>query len=71
VTIRPKSGRITGTGAAKRVSGKVTHKGKTVSVRLSLRLPQSVKDKTLNVDILGTDAAGHTQLEAAARTIRG
>ena len=69
VTIRPASGRITGTGAARGVGGKVSHKGKTVSARLALHLPRSLQGRTLRVDIRATDAEGHTQLEAAARAI--
>ena len=39
VTLRPASGRITGTGAAKGAKGTLTHKGKTVSARVKLHLP--------------------------------
>ena len=70
-TLRPASGRITGTGAAKGAKGTLTHKGKTVSARVKLHLPRSLDGRTLRVDIRATDAKAHTQLEAAARAIRG
>jgi Ca2+-binding RTX toxin-like protein len=71
ITLRPASGRITGTGAAKGAEGTLGHKGKTVSARVKLHLPRSLDGRTLRVDVRATDAKGHIQLEAAARAIRG
>jgi hypothetical protein len=70
VKIRPRSGRLAATGAVKLAKGSsVSHKGKTVTARLKLRLPAKLVGAPLTVDVAATDAKGHRQIEAAAALI--
>jgi hypothetical protein len=70
VKIRPRSGKLVATGAVKLAKGSsVSHKGKTVTARLKLRLPAKLVGAPLTVDVAATDAKGHRQIEAAAALI--
>jgi hypothetical protein len=70
ITIRPASGRLSAHGAARLASGShVTHKGKTVTATLNLRLPKVLAGEHLRVDVEATDRKGHRQLEPSAGLI--
>jgi hypothetical protein len=70
ITVRPTSGRLSAHGAAELATGsRVTHKGKTVTARLSMRLPQALAGEHLRVDVEATDGNGHHQLEPSAGLI--
>jgi hypothetical protein len=70
VKIRPRGGNLAASGAVKLARGSsVSHKGKTVTARLKLRLPAKLVGAPLTVDVAATDAKGHRQIEAAAALI--
>jgi hypothetical protein len=72
MTIRPRDGRISADGAVRllRKHSRLTHKGKTVTARLAVRLDESLAGQTLQVDVEATDARGARQLERDAGTVR-
>jgi hypothetical protein len=53
-----------------RKHSRLTHKGKTVTARLAVRLDESLAGQTLQVDVEATDARGARQLERDAGTVR-
>jgi hypothetical protein len=72
IVARPKSTRIRSHGAVKvvaRGSG-VSHQGKTVKLRLAVRLPKSLAGQALRMDIVGTDRAGRVQFEPSAGLVQ-
>jgi RTX calcium-binding nonapeptide repeat (4 copies) len=72
VTIRPRSERIDASGALRldRDATRLTREGKTVTVRLALRLDRSLAGQRLRVEVEATDRRGARQLERDAGTIR-
>lgn len=72
VTIRPRSERIVASGALQldRDATRLTREGKTVTVRLALRLDPSLAGQRLRVEVEATDRRGARQLERDAGTIR-
>jgi Ca2+-binding RTX toxin-like protein len=72
VKARPGSARLTGTGAVELVAAgsKLSHRGKTVTAKLALRLPKSLAGQDLRVDVQATDSRGRTQIEPSAGLIR-
>lgn len=72
VTIRPRAGRISDRGAVEvmRTRTRLTHKGKTVTARLALRLDKSLAGQTLKAEVEATDRRGRRQLERDAGTVR-
>ena len=72
ITVRPADASMRGAGAAKLLTGrsKLTHRGKTVTARLALRLNRSLAGQDLHVEVQATDRKGHTQLEHQAGVIR-
>ena len=70
ITVRPASGRLSADGAVKLAAGsRVTHKGKTVTARLNMRLPRTLAGEHLRVDVEATDRKAHRQLEPSAGLI--
>jgi Ca2+-binding RTX toxin-like protein len=72
VTIRPRTGRIGADGAVElvRKQSGLSHKGKTVTARLALRLDESLGGQTLTSEVEATDTRGARQLERDAATVR-
>jgi hypothetical protein len=72
VVVSPRGERLSARGAVKLVAGKsrLTHRGKTVTARLALRLPRSFAGQHLRVDVHATDRRGHRQVERDAGAIR-
>jgi len=72
VTVRPRAQRITDDGAVRlvRKASRLTHKGKTVTARLAVRLDDSVAGQTLTAEMEATDTRGRRQLERDAGSIR-
>jgi Ca2+-binding RTX toxin-like protein len=72
VTIRLRAERIGADGAVQLVSKhtRLTHKGKTVTARLALRLDDSLAGQTLRAEVEATDARGARQLVRDAGTVR-
>ena len=72
VTIRPRSERIDAGGALQldRDATRLTREGKTVTVRLALRLDRSLAGQRLRVEVEAADRRGARQLERDAGTIR-
>ena len=71
INARPGSGRLTGTGAVDLMSGsRLGHRGKWVTAKLALRVPQSLAGEDLRLDVRATDRDGRRQLERAAGSIR-
>jgi Ca2+-binding RTX toxin-like protein len=69
-TVAAKADGLKGRGAVKVMAGsRVTHHGKTVTARLALRLPRSLRGQSLRVAVQATDRHGRTQLEADAGVI--
>jgi hypothetical protein len=71
VLARPKSGRLTDSGATKLVAGGSTlaHHDKTVTAKLALRLRKSLAGQNLRLEVQATDRKGRTQTEPDAGTI--
>jgi hypothetical protein len=70
ITVRPATGDVSADGAVKLASGsRVTHKGKTVTATLNVRLPKTLAGEHLRVDVQATDRKGHRQLEPSAGLI--
>ena len=53
-----------------RRASRITHKGKTVTARLSIRLAKRLAGQTLALEVEATDTRGRRQLERGAGTIR-
>jgi hypothetical protein len=72
IAIRPRTERITADGAANlvRKHTRLTHKGKTVTARLAVRLDDSMAGEELTTDVEATDTRGRRQLERKAGSIR-
>jgi hypothetical protein len=72
ITMRPRAERISADGAVElvRQHTRVTHKGKTVTARLALRLDESLVGETLKAEVEATDTRGRRQLELEAGTVR-
>jgi hypothetical protein len=72
VTIKPGSGRVQGDGAVKLMAAdsRLTHRGKTVTAELAMRLPQSLAGQNLSIEVVATDRDGHRQSEPLAGHIR-
>jgi hemolysin type calcium-binding protein len=72
VAIRPRSGRISDWGAVGvvRKRTRLTHKGKTVTARLALRVDGNLAGQTLKAEVEATDTRGRRQLERDAATVR-
>jgi len=70
--VRPHTERLAASGAIKLVAGgsRVTHRGKTVTARLAVRLARSLAGTRLRVAVQVTDRHDHTQLEPGAGAIR-
>jgi hypothetical protein len=49
---------------------RIGHHGKTVTAKLAFKVAQSLRGRTLSVDIAATDRDGKRQVETAARSIR-
>jgi hypothetical protein len=71
ITIKPGSGRLRGHGAVKLLArdSRVSHRGKTVSARLAIRLARTLAGENLSVDVTATDRHGRRQLEPHAGRI--
>jgi RTX calcium-binding nonapeptide repeat (4 copies) len=71
VYVRPHGERLTAHGAIKLVAGtsRLTHRGKTVSMRLAVRLPGSLAGQKLRVGVEAADLDGHRQLVPDAGSI--
>jgi hypothetical protein len=69
VTVKPRSGRVVARGI-KLVRGKVSHRGKTVTAKLAVRVPKALAGHKLRVDVQATDSTGRTQLAPRAGLIR-
>ena len=71
IALRPNSARLSAFGAIQLVAGRsrLTHRGKTVTARLVLRLPRSLAGADLRVAVEATDRKGHHQLAALAGRI--
>ena len=64
VTMTPATGKISARGALSLTRGaKLTHKGKTVSAALALKLAPSVDTDNLHLALAATDKAGETQTD--------
>jgi hypothetical protein len=72
IDVRPAAGRLASTGVVdlKATRCKVRHHGKWVTASLAMRLPKSLADHDLRVDVTATDKHGDKQLVPAAGTIR-
>lgn len=72
VTITPGSGRLRGHGAVKLIArgSRLSHRGRTVTADLALRLPHSLAGKSLRLDVEATDHDGNRQVERLAGHIR-
>jgi hypothetical protein len=72
IVIRPKSKHISSEGAVRALAGAsyVSHRGKTVKVRLAVRLPRSLAGEALRMDVIGWDRDGHEQHEPSAGLVR-
>jgi Ca2+-binding RTX toxin-like protein len=72
ITIRPRAERISDRGDVELVRKRtgLTHKGKTVTARLAIRLDASLADQELTADVEATDTRGRRQLERDAGTVR-
>jgi hypothetical protein len=70
IVIRPRAERVVAAGAVDLVRSRLSHKGKTVTARLALRLDKSLAGKTLSAEVQATDTRGRRQLEGDAGTIR-
>ena len=67
MTIDPARGRIRSRGALKALpTSKVSHRGKTVTARLTLRASERMAGRSLHLAVEATDADGHRQLEPLA-----
>jgi hypothetical protein len=53
-----------------RKASRLSHKGKTVTARLAIRLDESLAGQTLTAEVEATDTRGRRQLERNAATIR-
>jgi hypothetical protein len=69
VTVKPRRGQLVAHGI-KLVRGTVSHKGKTVSAKLAVRVPRALAGRKLRVDVQATDSTGRTQLAPRAGLIR-
>jgi Protein of unknown function (DUF1565) len=71
IAVRPRGARLSAFGAIALVPGRsrLTHRGKTVTARLALRLTRSVAGADLRVAVKATDRKGHQQLAALAGVI--
>jgi RTX calcium-binding nonapeptide repeat (4 copies) len=68
--VATKSSGLKGRGAVKVMAGsRVSHHGKTVTARLALKLPRSLRGQSLRVAVRATDRHGRKQLEADAGVI--
>jgi hypothetical protein len=68
--VAAKASGLKGHGAVMVSAGsRVSHHGKTVTARLALKLPRSVRGQSLRVAVQATDRHGRTQLEADAGVI--
>jgi Ca2+-binding RTX toxin-like protein len=72
VTIRPHAQQMTADGAVElmRKHSRLTHKGKTVTARLGLRLDDSLAGHTLKAEVEATDTRGASQVDSAAAKVR-
>ena len=71
ITVRPRGERIAAGGAvALGRASRITHKGKTVTARLSIRLAKRLAGQELALEVEATDVRGRRQLEPRAGTIR-
>lgn len=72
VAIRPRGKRIEADGAVRLAStaSHLAHKGKTVSVRLALRLAPSLAGERLQLEVAAVDRGGVEQLERRAGSVR-
>jgi Ca2+-binding RTX toxin-like protein len=71
IDVRPGRGRLSGSGAVRLMPGStLSHRGRTVTAKLALRLPKSLAGEYLRVDVQATDTHGHRQLEPGAGLIR-
>jgi hypothetical protein len=71
ITVRPHSGRLSASGAIGIVAGdsRIAHRGKTVTVKLTVRLAPSLAGKQLRLAVEATGRHGHGQLEPDAGRI--
>lgn len=72
ITIRTRGEKITAAGAIKlsRRATRLTHRGKTVTAHLALRLDNSLARQTLKAEVEATDQRGRRQIERNAATLR-
>ncbi len=72
ITVRPHGERLSASGAIRLVADNstLTHRGKTVTAHLALRLSRSLAGRRLRVDAHATDRQGHHQVVPGAGLIR-
>jgi len=71
VVIRPAAERLEDRGAVDVLrASRLTHKGKTVSAHLAIRLAKRLAGETLSLDVQATDVKGRRQLQRDAGTIQ-
>jgi hypothetical protein len=70
ITIHPRSERITARGEVKLARTRLTHKGRTVTARLAVRLGESLAGRKPTAEVEATDTRGHRQLEREAGAIQ-
>jgi hypothetical protein len=71
IAIRPRANRVTADGDVElaRNHSRLTHKGKTVTARLAIRLDDSLAGQTVKAEVEATDTRGRRQLERNAGTV--
>jgi hypothetical protein len=72
IELDPHSERTTASGDVKLAADgtRLTHHGKTVTAQLAVRLPRSLTDQAVRVDVEATDRDGKRQAEPLAGHIR-
>jgi hypothetical protein len=72
LTVWPHRARVTASGAIELVLGasRVTHRGRTVTTRLTVRFSRSLARRTVRVAVQATDVHGRRQLDTHAGVIR-
>ena len=72
VAIRPRAQRSSADGAVElvRKHTRLSHRGKTVTARLALRLDRTLAGQSLTAEVEATDTRGRRQLESDAGTVR-